>query len=252
MKYRKEKNVTSLTLSFIFQNIKIRWYLSVRVVVWIKWNNICESIEQLSTQKIFTVGDLGWSGNNNIYTSFRNVLQQAKSFSIQFSFTIPKQWVITWQNGVCIREPNCSSAKRIIWPLWFFKVLGFWNLYFTYHYKIKFVIKFKDWVMLKCTNLLPFYIMNAFLAVRKGLSRYFYCSPSTCQVWRDVRMDTRGWITVHAGCITVKRTYTFLDDLGYLVIQAWLLKAAPVSRCWTCPCSVDRELGGALALAVVL
>ena len=133
---------------------------------------------------------------------------------------------------------------------WFFKGLGFWNLYFTYHYKIKLVIK--DWVMLKCTNLLPFYIMNAFLAIRKGLSRYFYCSPSTCQVWRDVRMDTLGWITAQGGCITVKRIYTFLDDLGSPVIQAWHLKAAPVSRCWTCPCSVGRELGCALALAVVL
>ena len=48
-------------------------------------------------------------------------------------------------------------------------------------------------------------------------------------------MDTLGWITVLGGCTTVKRIYTFLDESGSLAIQAWCPKAAPVSRCWTCP-----------------
>ena len=215
---------------------------------------------------------LGWSGNKNIYISFRNALltkQSHSHFNPGFTQSISqKQWVIKWQNDVLMRKPDCSSTKsielakkfiwvfircygknlkelfdqlkRIIYCCSFIIVLVKICTLFT-TLKLKFVIK--DRVRLKCANLFPLYIMNVFLAVRKGLSRYFYCSPSTCQVWRDVWMDTLGWIIVLGGCTTVKRIYTFLDDSGSLAIQAWHPKAAPVSRSWMCPHGGGKVLG---------
>ena len=207
---------------------------------------MCESIEQLSTQQIFTVGDLGWSGNKNIYTSFKNVLHSRQSHS-QFSSPLQFQSNELLNDKMVSKGAKLQLSKRIIWPLWFFKVLGFLNLYFTYHYKITFLVK--DWVMLKCTNLLPFYIMNAFLALRKGLSRYFYCSPSTCQVWRDVRMATLGWM---------RRMHYSQENIHF----PWWLRVTcdPGMMSQSSPCEqmldtsvqCGQRAGCALALAVAL
>lgn len=60
---------------------------------------------------------LGWSGNKNIYVSFRNALLTKQSHShLNPAFTqsiSQKQWVIKRHNDVVMRKPDCSSTKSI-------------------------------------------------------------------------------------------------------------------------------------------